>query len=117
MLVHSKRQIWVGALLFDKASTGVPADYFDYSNVFLAENIVELPKNIGINKHAIKLEGGKQSSFRFIYNLRPVKLETLKTYIKINLANSFIRLSKSSTGAFILFDKKPDGSFRFCVDY
>ena len=44
-------------------------------------------------------------------------METLKTYIKTNLANGFIRLSKSPAGAPILFDKKPDGSLRLCVDY
>ena len=41
----------------------------------------------------------------------------LKTYIKTNLANGFIRPSKSPAGAPILFDKKPDGSLRLCVDY
>ena len=40
--------------------------------------------------HAIELEKGKQPSFGLIYSLRPVELEILKTYIKTNLANSFI---------------------------
>ena len=44
-------------------------------------------------------------------------METLKTYIETNLANGFIRLSKSPAGAPILFDRKPDGSLRLCVDY
>ena len=46
-----------------------------------------------------------------------MKLETLKTYIENNLANGFIRPSKSSVGALILFDKKLDGSLKICVDY
>ena len=46
-----------------------------------------------------------------------MKLETLKAYIEKNLANSFIRPSKSSAGAPILFDKKLDGSLRLCIDY
>ena len=46
-----------------------------------------------------------------------MELETLKIYIKTNLANGFIRPSKSPAGALILFDKKPDGSFRLCVNY
>ena len=37
----------------------MPAEYSDYSDVFLAEIIAELPENIGINKHIIKLEKGK----------------------------------------------------------
>ncbi len=38
-------------------------------------------------------------------------------YIKNNLANGFIRPSKSPTETLILFDKKPDGSLQLCVDY
>ena len=107
----------VGALLFDEAPTEVPAEYSDYSDVFSAENAAELPENTGMNEHAIKLEEGKQPLFGPIYSLGPVELETLKTYIKTNLANGFIRPSKSPAGAPILFDKKPDGSLRLCVDY
>ena len=43
-----------------------------------------------MNKYAIKLEEDKQPSFRSIYNLGPVELKTLKTYIKTNLANGLI---------------------------
>ena len=117
MSVHSKRQAQVGALLFDKAPTEVPAEYSDYSNIFSVENAAELPENTGMNEHAIKLEEGKQPPFCPIYSLGPVELETLKTYIKINLANGFIRPSKSPVGAPILFDRKPDRSLRLCVDY
>ena len=46
-----------------------------------------------------------------------MELKTLKAYIETNLANGFIRPSKSPAGAPILFDRKSDGSFRLCVDY
>ena len=117
MPVHSKKQAQDGVLLFDKAPTKVPAEYSDYSNIFSAENAAELPENTGINEYAIKLEEGKQPPFGLIYSLGPVELEILKTYIKTNLANGFIRPSKSPAGAPILFDRKPDGSLRLCVDY
>ena len=52
----SKKQAQVGVLLFDKASTEVPVEYSDYSDVFSVENAAELPENIGMNKHAIKLK-------------------------------------------------------------
>ena len=107
----------VGALIFNKATTEVLAEYSDYSDVFSAENVAKHSENNGINEHAIKLEEGKQPSFEPIYSLGPVKLKTLKTYIETNLANGFIRPSKSPAGAPILFDRKPDGSFRLCVDY
>ena len=102
--VHAERQAQVGALLFDEAPTEVPAEYSNYSDVFLAENVAELPENTGMNQHAIELEESKQPPFGSIYSLGPVELETLKTYIKTNLANGFIWPSKSLAGAPIFFD-------------
>ena len=115
--MHSKKQAQVGALLFDKAPTKVSAEYSDYSNVFSAENAVEFPENTGINKHTIKLEKGQQLPFSLIYSLKFVELEILKTYIKINLANGFIRFFKSPAKAPILFNKKPDRNLHLCMDY
>ena len=87
------------------APTAVPAEYSDYSNIFSAENAVELLENIRMNEHSIKLKGDKQPPFKPIYSLGPVEFETLKTYIEINLANGFIELFKfylikSQMGAF-----------------
>ena len=90
MPVHSKRQVQVGALLFNKALTEVPAEYSNYSDVFSAECTAELSENTGINEYAIELEEDKQPPFGPIYSLGPVELETLKTYIETNLANNFI---------------------------
>ena len=117
MPMHTEKQAQVGALLFDEAPTEVPAEYFDYSDIFLVKNAVKLPENIGMNEHAIELEEGKQPLLGPIYSLSSVELETLTTYIKTNLTNGFIRPSKSPTRAPILFDRKPDKSLRLCVDY
>ena len=70
-----------------------------------------------MNKHVIELEKNKQPFFGPIYSLGPIELETLKIYIETNLANGFIWLSKSSAGAPILFDRKPDRNLRLYVDY
>ena len=110
--MHSERQAQieaqsgaqVRALLFDKASIEVLAEYFDYSNIFLAENIVELLENTRINEYAIKLEKSKQPLFRLIYSLGLLELDMLKTYIKINLVNGFIWLLKFPADASILFN-------------
>ena len=115
--IKAQNGVPIGALLFDKALTEVSAKYSDYSNVFLADNPAELSENTRMNKHAIKLEEDKQPSFGLIYSLGLVKLETLKTYIKTNLVNDFIQPFKSPIKASIFFDRKPDGSFRLCVDY
>ena len=115
--VQMQDRAQVEALLFDKAPTEVPAKYSDYIDVFSTENGAELRENTRINEHTIELEEGKQPPFGPIYSLGPVELETLKTYIKTNLANNFIRLSKSPARASILFDRKPDGSLRLCMNY
>ena len=113
----AQSKVQVKTLLFDKAPTEVPAEYSIYSDVFSAKNAAKLPENTKMNEHAIKLEEDKQPPFGSIYSLGLVELKTLKTYIETNMANDFICLSKSPAGAFILFDQKPDGSFRLCVDY
>ena len=90
MPVHSKKQVQIGALLFNEAFAEVSIEYSNYSDVFLMENTMELSENTEINEHAIKLKKGKQQPFDQIHSLGLVELETLKIYIEINLANSFI---------------------------
>ena len=115
--VHPSRRPQISGLIAEEAPTKVPAEYSDFADVIFPDLATELPEHTEINTHAIDLEEGKQPPYGPIYSLRPVELETLKTYIETNLANGFIRPSKSPAGAPILFDKKPDGSFRLCVDY
>ena len=70
-----------------------------------------------INDHIIKLVDDWQPPYDPIYSLGSMELKTLKAYIENNLANGFIWPSKSPTGVFILFDKKPDGNLRLYMDY
>ena len=104
------------ALLLAKKVT-VPTKYLDFADVFLEKLANVLPKRTGVNEHAIELEEGKQLPYRPIYILEPVELETLKTYIKTDLLNGFIRASKSPAGAPILFVCKPNGSLCLYVNY
>ena len=57
--VHSKKQAQVKALIFDKAPIEDLAEYSDYNNIFLADNVVEFLKNTEMNEYAIKLEEDK----------------------------------------------------------
>ena len=115
--MHSEKPAQIRVLVFNKAFSEVMVEYSNYNNVFLIKNAAELPENTRINEHAIKLEEGKQQLFRPIYNLRSVELKILNTYIKTNIANGFIWPSKSLIKAHILFDKKPNRSLHFYVDY
>lgn len=78
---------------------------------------MEFFKNTDINKQAIELVEGKQASYASIYTLSLVKFKILKTYIKTYRKTGFIQPSKLLVGASIFFDKKPNSSFRLCVDY
>ena len=65
MSVHLEKQAQikveaqVRALLFDKALIIVLAEYSDYKNVFLIENIAEFSKFIKMHNYTIKLEKNK----------------------------------------------------------
>ena len=115
--VHTFREPQISGLIAKKAPTKVPAEYSDFADVFSPDLASELPEHTGINNHAIELVEGQQPPYGPIYSLGPVELETLKAYIETNLANGFIRPSKSPAGAPILFDRKSDGSLRLCVNY
>ena len=116
--VHPSRRPQISGLIAEEAPTKVPAEYSDFEDVFSPDLASELPEHTGINDHAIELvDGCQQPPYGPIYSLGPVELETLKAYIETNLANGFIRPSKSPAGAPILFDRKSDGSFRSCVNY
>ena len=88
----------------------VSAEYIYFADVFSPDLASEFPEHTEINNHAIELVDSQQPLYGPIYSLGPVELETLKAYIETNLANGFIRPSKSPAGAPILFDRKSDGS-------
>ena len=81
------------------------------------KNVTKFPKTTRMNEHAIKLKKDKQLPFSLIYNLGSVELKTLKTYIKINLANNFIQLFKSLVRVLIFFKRKPNKSLRLYINY
>ena len=116
--VHPSRRPQISGLIAEEASTKVPAKYSDFADIFSLDLASKLPEHTGINDHAIKLvKGCQQPPYGPIYSLGPVELKTLKAYIETNLANRFIRPSKSLAGAPILFDRKTDSSLRLGVDY
>ena len=113
--IHLARKAQLALLLIQKVI--VATKYPNFANVFLKKPANLFPEWTGANEHAIKLEEGKQPSYKPIYRLGPVELETFKTYIKTNLANIFIGAFKSSAGASILFVCKLNGSFCLYVNY
>ena len=88
MTIHPAWEAQIMLLLIKKVT--VPAEYLNFADIFSKKSVEVLPERIGINKHTIKLEDSKQPPYRLIYSIGLVELKILKTYIKTNLANSFI---------------------------
>lgn len=108
--MYLSKSAQIAYLKADKAFTKVFSKYTDFADVFLLKLAAKPPEHTRINNHTIKLVDDWQSPYSSIYNLVPVGLEILIIYIKNNLANSFIKPSKSLAEASIFFDKKPNKS-------
>lgn len=104
-------------LIYDNAFILVLSKYANFAIVFSSNPIAKLPENNGVNNHPINLVEGQQPPYGPIYSLKSVKLKILKMYIETNLANGFIRSSKSLNKPFIFFVYKPIGNLQFCVNY
>lgn len=81
----------------------IPVKYLDFVYLFSKKLAAELLKCSDMNKHSIIIDPDEQTLYRPIYSLDLVELAILKAYIKTNLVNNFIWLSKSFTRALILF--------------
>lgn len=88
ILIYPAREAQIASLLAEKVI--ILKEYLDFLDIFFNKSVIILSKRLNINKHTIKLEPDKQFFYKPIYCFDLVKLETLKTYIKTNLANKFI---------------------------
>ena len=113
--IYLDRATQIASLLIKKVK--ILDKYLDFANIFSKKKSVVLPEYTKLHEYTINLEDSKYPPYRPIYSLGPVELETLKTYIETYLKTGFIQPFKSPTSAFILFDNKPDNSFRLCVGY
>ncbi len=115
--VHPSKKAQIAHLKVHEAPTKIPNKYANFANVFSLKLAAKFSKHTRNNDHTIELIDDWQPLYGFIYSMEPVELKKVKAYIKNNLANGFIRPSKSPARVFIFFDKKPDRSLRLCVDY
>ena len=98
------------------AESKLPHKYKEFAGVFDKVKVGTLPEHRPYDC-PIDLQPGKEPPWGPIYNLSPIELEVLRDYIHENLANGFIRHSKSPARAPIFFVKKKDGSLCLVVDY
>jgi hypothetical protein len=69
--------------------------------------------------HKIKIEPEKKIllGYYLLYNQTNKELKALKDYLEDNLKKGFIKNNSVDFISFILFVKKPNKSFRFCIDF
>ena len=90
--------------------------YHDYLDVFSEERANTLPPHREYDMH-IQLEQGKKPPWGKLYGHSAVELAAMDTYLKTNLANGFIRPSRSPAAAPVMFVKKLDGGLRLVIDF
>jgi len=95
----------------------LPEVYHKYASVFKISASHELPPHRPGLDCAINLIPGAQLHKGKIYPMNQIQSEEADKYIEENRKNGFIRDSKSPAAYPVLFQKKKDGSLRFCVDY
>ena len=115
--IHLLKKAQIAHLKANGTPTKIPSKYADFADILSPKLTVELLKHMRINDHAIKFVNDWQLLYGPIYSLGLMKLEILMAYIKNNLAIGFIRPSKSPAKAFILYNKKLNGSLRLCIGY
>jgi hypothetical protein len=87
-----------------------------YSDVFPDDLPSGLPPTRAID-HKIEIIPGSSPPCSTMYRMSPSELDELKKQLQELIQHKFIRPSKSSYGAPVLFVKKKDGSMRMCIDY
>ena len=103
--MHSSKKAQIAYLKADQVSIEVLCKYVDFTDMFCLKLAAKLFEHTSINGYIIELIVDWQLLYNPINSLGLVKLEKLKTYIKNNLANEFIRPSKSLAEAYIYFNK------------
>lgn len=94
----------------------IPMVYQDLSGAFSEEASNELP-NHGPSDMKIEFKEGQEPKNTRLRPMSPAELEELRRYLEENLSKGWIRRSKSSVSAPIVFARKKDGSIRVCIDY
>ena len=91
-------------------------EYHKWASIFSREQTKKLPSHSGYDHH-IKLVEGAEAPWGPLYGMAEQELRGLREWLDKQVAAGKIMKSNSSAGAPILLVKKPDGSFRLCVDY
>jgi hypothetical protein len=89
----------------------VPEPYRAYAQVFWEADSESMPSH-GPHDLAIELLNSKQLPWGPIYSLSEKELDTLRSYLEVQLQYGWIRPSKSPAGAPVFFVPKLDRTLR-----
>ena len=99
--------------------TVVPAEYYDFLDVFL-KDIFDTLRPYGKYDHKIELLKDKDLSdlgHSALQRMLVPQLKFVKKFLEEHLKKGFIEASSALCSSPILLAKKPGGGIRFCVDY
>src|SRR5258708_5990891 len=96
--------------------SAIPKHYEDFTDVFSEEAFAHLPPHKAWD-HAIELHPDAKLPRGRTFPLSPAEQKELDTFLRENLANRRICLSKSLIGAPMFFIKKKEGSLCLVQDY
>lgn len=103
-------------LTVEEIKKRLPPEYRDLYEAFLPKEANTLPPHRSYD-HKIEVIPGSKLPYSRNRPLSPMELRVLKRWLDDQLANGFIRPSKSSVSSPILLAQKPGGGIRICVDY
>src|SRR5260221_1439743 len=96
--------------------SAIPKRYEDFADIFSEEAFAHLPPRKAWD-HAIELHPDAKLPRGRTFPLSPAEQKELDTFLRENLANGRIHLSKSPIGAPVFFIKKKEGSLHLVQDY
>jgi transposase InsO family protein/predicted aspartyl protease len=103
-------------------TTHLPEELQDFQDLFSGEAATRLPPHRGRMDHHIRLQAepdGRQPDLPWgpLYSMPRDQLIELRRQVTELMDKGWIRASSSSAGAPVLLVKKPNGTWRLCVDY
>jgi len=95
----------------------VRKQYHEFLPLFNKVLADRLPSHrLGIDHEAL-LKDGETVTWGSLYSMSKTELVALKGWLEENMSKQFIYQSSLPFAAPVIFGKKPDGGFRFRIDY
>jgi hypothetical protein len=97
-------------------TTKLPKYYYEFLLVFDQQETDKFPFYKEYD-YKIELLPGKLLPAGSLYSMLEDELLVFRKFLEENLSKGFIRASLSPVASLVLFAKKPNGRFCFCIDY